>query len=103
MVPAAWIGRLLRPDPELGGAFGEALVLPGLTGPDTMYHDQWWVLDLRAGIRVAIGIHGQMILIHRPTNSVVVKLSTQPRPVDRAVFRRQVAGSLAICRRLAGE
>ena len=103
VVPADWIARLRRPDPELGAAFGGALEVPGLTGPDTYYRDQWWVLDPAAGIRVAIGIHGQMILIHRPTDSVVVKLSTQPRPVERRVFRHQVAGALAICRRLSGE
>jgi hypothetical protein len=66
-----------------------------------MYHDQWWVLDPDAGIYVAIGIHGQMVLVHRPTRTVVVKLSTQPRPVDRSVFAYQMAGSLAICRELS--
>jgi hypothetical protein len=98
---AAWIGRLLRPDPELASAFGGALSVAGVTGPRTMYHDQWWVLDPDAGIYVAIGIHGQMVLVHRPTRTVVVKLSTQPRPVDRSVFAYQMAGSLAICRELS--
>ncbi len=102
VVPGAWIGRLLRPDAELAATFGGALVVPGVTGPNTMYHDQWWVLDPAAGIYVAIGIHGQMLLVHRPTRTVVVKLATQPQPVDRAVFAYQMAGSLAICRELAG-
>jgi CubicO group peptidase (beta-lactamase class C family) len=100
VVPAAWIDRLLRPDAELSAAFRGALDLPGVTGPDSMYHDQWWVLDPAQGIYVAIGIHGQLLLVHRPTDTVVVKLSTWPRPQDRAVFRYQVAGSLAICRAL---
>jgi len=100
IVPAAWVGRLLRADPELSTAFDGALEVPGVTGPDTMYHDQWWVLDPTHGIYVGIGIHGQILLIHRPSETVVVKLSTQPRPKDRQVFRYQMAGSLAICRAL---
>ena len=100
VVPGDWIGRLLRPDRELSRAFRGALEVPGVTGPDTMYHDQWWVLDPSLGIYVGIGIHGQILLIHRPSDTVVVKLSTQPNPVDRQVFRYQMAGSLAICRAL---
>ncbi len=100
VIPAAWIGRLLRPDAELSTAFGGALTVDGVTGPTTMYHDQWWVLDPAAGIYVAIGIHGQMLLVHRPTRTVIVKLATQPKAVDRAVFAYQMAGSLAICRDL---
>ncbi len=100
IVPGWWIGRLLRPDPDLSAAFGDALEVPGVTGPDTMYHDQWWVLDPTPGIYVGIGIHGQILLIHRPSSTVVVKLSTQPKPVDRQVFRYQMSGSLAICRAL---
>ena len=101
VVPASWIERLLRPDPELSVAFGGALEVPGVTSPDSMYHDQWWVLDPVRGIYVAIGIHGQIVLVHRPTGTVVVKLSTQPKASDRAVFRYQMAGSLAVCRALA--
>jgi CubicO group peptidase (beta-lactamase class C family) len=101
VVPAAWIDRLLRPDPVLSAAFGGALEVPGATRPDSMYHDQWWVLDPASGIYVAIGIHGQILLVHRPSRTVVVKLSTQPRASDRAVFRYQMAGSLAVCRALA--
>ena len=100
VVPESWIERLLRPDPELSRAFNGALEVPGLTGPETMYHDQWWVLDPRQGIYVAIGIHGQILFIHPPSRTVVAKLSTQPRPVDRQVFRYQIAGSMAICHAL---
>jgi oligopeptide/dipeptide ABC transporter ATP-binding protein len=100
VVPAAWIERLHRPDVELAAAFGGALEVPGLTGSTSMYHDQWWVLDPAAGIYVAIGIHGQIVFIHRPSETVVVKLSTQPKPVDRDVFRYQLAGAMAICHEL---
>lgn len=102
VVPRAWIDRLRRPDAELAAAFGGALELEGVSGPDTMYHDKWWVLDPARGIRVAIGIHGQILLVHEPSRTVVAKLSTQPLPVDRAVFRYQMAGSLRICEALAG-
>jgi oligopeptide/dipeptide ABC transporter ATP-binding protein len=100
VMPASWIGRLLRPDPELSSVFRGALEVPGLTGPDSMYHDQWWVLDPTRGIYVGIGIHGQILLINRPSGTVIAKLSTQARPVDRDVFRYQMAGSMAICRAL---
>jgi oligopeptide/dipeptide ABC transporter ATP-binding protein len=103
VVPATWIERLRRPNVELAAAFRDALEVPGLTGPRSMYHDQWWVLDPAAGIYVAIGIHGQIVFVHRPSETVVVKLSTQPKPVDRDVFRYQLAGAMAICRELQAE
>ena len=97
IVPAEWIRRLLRPDPELVAASKRPLAFEGITTPDLMYHDQWWVLDPSHGVRTAIGIHGQLLLVHPPSRTVVVKLSTQPRPVDDAVFQLELAGSLAIC------
>lgn len=101
VVSAEWVRRLSRPDGQLSSVFGGALSVPGVTTAETMYHDQWWILDPTRGIHVGLGIHGQLLLIHRPSQTVIVKLSTQPKPVDRAVSAYQLTGSLAICDALA--
>jgi CubicO group peptidase (beta-lactamase class C family) len=100
IVPAKWIRRLTYPDPDLVAAFGQSLAYDGLTTPDAMYHDHWWVLDPRRGVRLALGIFGQLLLVHPPSRTVVVKLSTQPRAADDSLLRLELAGSLAICEAL---
>lgn len=95
VVPAGWIERLRRPDLDLIAAFGPP-VYRSVASAELMYHDQWWVLDPRAGIQAALGIHGQMLFIHGPSRTVVVKLSTQPRALDRTVSELQLTAAKAI-------
>jgi CubicO group peptidase (beta-lactamase class C family) len=101
VVPAEWIDRLRRPLPELAEAYAGSLTVEGTTTADTMYHDKWWVLDPGRGIRAGLGIHGQLLLVHEPSRTVVVKLSTLPRPDDDTVLQVELRGALAICEALA--
>jgi CubicO group peptidase (beta-lactamase class C family) len=99
VVPADWVGRLANPDPELVRAFStapEASLYPG-----AMYHDLWWVIDPARGVFVALGIYGQMLLIHRSAQAVVAKFSTQPKAVDLLSDRIQIVASIALCEALA--
>ncbi|HEX9519826.1 MAG TPA: hypothetical protein VF940_27090 [Streptosporangiaceae bacterium] len=78
IVPAGLVERVTAADGELVEAFSgspEAALHPG-----AMYHDLWWVIDPARDIFVALGIYGQMLLIHRSANAVVAKFSTQRYP-----------------------
>ncbi len=95
IVPAGWVERVTATDGELVEAFSgspEAALHPG-----AMYHDLWWVIDPARDIFVALGIYGQMLLIHRSANAVVAKCSTQRYPVDLQSDDLQIQASIALC------
>ena len=96
VVPAWWIDRLGVPRPDLVAVFGGVLTYDGVATPNSHYHDQWWVFDAERGIYGGIGIHGQALLIHRPADAVIVKLSTQRQPLDRALHELGLAAAMAI-------
>ena len=98
VVPEDWIARLLHRDDELIAAFDDDL----LAGhPDACYHDQWWVWDGAAGIYSGYGINGQQLLIHRPTRTVIARLSTWPDRFDERLFADADAANRAVLAHLA--
>jgi CubicO group peptidase (beta-lactamase class C family) len=68
VAPAWWIEECERgnPGPFALGSYGADL-------PAASYHNQWWHFD---GRTFALGIHGQMIAIDRPSEVVVGFMST---------------------------
>ena len=66
-------------------------------GPHACYHDFWWVYDSAAGIYCGLGINGQVLMIHHPSNTVVAKLSTWPDRMDYSLGDLTDAGLLALC------
>lgn len=99
IVPPGWVQRVTAADPELVDAFSQCL--EATLYPGAMYHDLWWVIDPAREIFVALGIYGQMLLIHRTTGTVVAKFSTQPEPWDIHTDHRQITASIALCNALA--
>ena len=96
VVPRAWLARPTTCDQELIDAF----VLPvqaGRAGPNACYRDFWWVYDSVAGIYCGLGINGQMLMIHHPSNTVVAKLSTWPERMNYELADLTDAGVLALC------
>jgi CubicO group peptidase (beta-lactamase class C family) len=96
IVPAAWMNRPTTRTQELVDAF----VLPrqsGRQGPNACYHDYWWVYDSVAGIYCALGINGQMLMIHHPSDTVIAKFSTWPQRMDYELADLTDAGLLALC------
>ncbi len=61
--------------------------------PRGAYSRQWWIADTERKIRVALGIHGQMIYIDPNTNLVCVTLASAPNPINP----RTLAAMLRIC------
>jgi CubicO group peptidase (beta-lactamase class C family) len=98
VVPAAWIERLCAPHAELIAAFDPAL-LHGL--PGAFYHDAWWVWDGAAGIYSGYGINGQQLLVHRPSQTVIARLSTWPDRGDDRLFALADAANRALLAQLA--
>jgi CubicO group peptidase (beta-lactamase class C family) len=99
VVPGAWIDRLLSRDDELIAAFDSQL-LGGL--PGAFYHDCWWVWDGDAGIYSGYGINGQQLLVHRPSRTVIARLSTWPARHDDRLLAFSEAANRAILDHLSG-
>ncbi len=99
VVPDAWTARLSVRDPELIDAYGEPSELGGQTA-EPFYHDNWWIWDARRGVHAAVGMNGQCLFVHRPSRTVVVKLSTFPDALDAELFALHHAGIAALCESL---
>ncbi len=99
VIPAEWLARLRVLDRSLIDAYaGSPNFDPNL--PDACYHDNWWIDDARAGIYSGLGVYGQTLLIHHPTRTVIVKLSSHPAPEDGRMWALQRAGLMALCESL---
>jgi CubicO group peptidase (beta-lactamase class C family) len=96
VLPREWVARVGAPRPDLVAAFGGVLTYEGVATTTSHYHDQWWVFDADRGIFAGKGIHGQALVIHRPADAVIVKLSTQAEPLDRVKDGLQLAAAVAI-------
>jgi CubicO group peptidase (beta-lactamase class C family) len=96
IVPSDWMHRPTTYSEELISAF----VLPlqaGRAGPNSCYHDYWWVYDSVAGIYCGLGINGQVLMIHHPSNTVIAKFSTWPDRMNYSLADLSDSGLLALC------
>ena len=96
IVPTKWMHRPTSRDQALIDAF----VPPPQArraGPNACYHDFWWVYDSVAGVYCGLGINGQALMIHHPSNTVVAKFSTWPDRMDYHLADLTDAALLALC------
>lgn len=93
---AGWTQRVGTPRADLVAAFGGSLAYDGVATPSSHYHDCWWVFDGERGIYGGIGIHGQALVIHRPADVVVAKLSTHAGPLERDKHELALAMAVAV-------
>ena len=92
VTPAAWIDDILTQGSEEAWTRGE---MTGLL-QHARYRSKWYVpLDVPDTL-VAIGIHGQWIYVDRRAGVTIVKLSSQPLPVDDPLDRKLLAMFRAI-------
>lgn len=96
IVPATWMNRPTTFDPDLIDAFATPRQA-GRAGPNACYHDYWWVYDCVAGIYCGLGINGQQLMIHHPSNTVIAKFSTWPERMDLHLADLTDAALLAVC------
>ena len=97
--PAAWVARRRVRDQELIDAFGDEDELGGPPG-EAFYHDNWWIWEAERGVYAAVGMNGQSIFVHHPSNTVIAKLSTFPDALDAELFALHHAGMSALCESL---
>jgi CubicO group peptidase (beta-lactamase class C family) len=101
IVPPGWAGRVTTADRELVDAFSAAPEAALYSG--ALYHDLWWIISPERGIFAALGIYGQLLLIHRTAGAVVAKFSTQLEPIDLHSDYLQITAAVALCDALAAE
>jgi CubicO group peptidase (beta-lactamase class C family) len=104
----ARVGEMMR----LGGVMGDHRIVPErwvrdtLTGGSTAawkagdfahlvengrYRNKWYQTGFDSGAFFAVGIHGQWLYVDPATEVVLVKMSSQPEPVDDPLDRQCVA------------
>ena len=88
IVPASWILDTIAGDSGYKQRFAASEQGPMM--PDGHYKNKMWVVD--ENIMLCIGIHGQFICINKATNSVIVRFSSQPEPLDIMMFANTLAG-----------
>ncbi|MGO2036935.1 MAG: serine hydrolase domain-containing protein [Brevibacterium sp.] len=95
VLSAAWIDDIFTGAADSAQVF--AASPSGRSYPGGMYRSQFWLPSASRDVAIGIGIHGQMLYIDRATQTVGVKLSSDPEPVSLA----QQHGTLAIFEAIA--
>ena len=100
VVPAAWLDDTIAGAPDGPQAFAAGDGASGYPA-GAHYRNCWWVTHPGLPMFNAAGIGGQHIVVHVPTETVVVKLSSWPDPVDARRRRATLAAVSAIAESLA--
>ncbi|WP_246475679.1 serine hydrolase domain-containing protein [Brevibacterium renqingii] len=82
VLSAAWVDDIFTGAVDSAEVF--AASPSGCSYPGGMYRSQFWVPSANRDVVIGIGIHGQMLYIDRATQTVGVKLSSDPEPVSLA-------------------
>jgi CubicO group peptidase (beta-lactamase class C family) len=72
-------------------AFKEGHIDIGLRDPNGNYRGKWYTIDRDRSAFAAVGIHGQWIYVDAGAETVIVRVSSQPIPMDIALEIRRHA------------
>lgn len=81
IVPESWIDDTLNAGDPAAWKAGD---FPHLLA-NGRYRSKWYQTGFESGAFFGIGIHGQWLYVDPSTETVLVKLSSQPLPVDDAI------------------
>jgi CubicO group peptidase (beta-lactamase class C family) len=95
VVPATWVTDTIRGASDGPMAFRALYDEPGFPA-GTHYRNCWWVRDSNEPYLHGSGIYGQNVFVHVPSETVVVKLSSWPTPLDRDALSATSAAVLAL-------
>jgi CubicO group peptidase (beta-lactamase class C family) len=96
IIPGSWIEDVVSQGDKNAWTRGDMAHF----NPGGSYRSKWYILDEARGQFCAVGIHGQWIFIDRRSETVIVKVSSQPLPVDEPLDRMILAGLKAIAAEL---
>jgi CubicO group peptidase (beta-lactamase class C family) len=71
--------------------------------PNGNYRNKWYTVDRDRTAFAAVGIHGQWIYIDPAAETVIVRVSSQPAPMDIDLDRMWLRGYAAIASHLASQ
>jgi CubicO group peptidase (beta-lactamase class C family) len=95
VVPAAWIRDTIAGAPDGPAAFvagGQGWGLP----PGGHYRNCWWVAEPAVPFLYGLGINGQNVFVHAPSQTVVAKLSTWPTATGKELLQVTTDAARAI-------
>jgi CubicO group peptidase (beta-lactamase class C family) len=97
VVPGWWIDDIHNNGDPKAWADGDlADIFPG-----ARYRSKWYTIDPSRNDLAAIGIHGQWLYVDQASDTVIVKLATQPKAMDVPLDHRWLAAFRAITAHLA--
>jgi CubicO group peptidase (beta-lactamase class C family) len=99
IVPGAWIADIVAGAPDGVEAYAEGADEADRR-PGAHYRNKWWVLSPAVQAYAGIGINGQMVFVHTPTETVVAKFSTWRTSLDPLADRWTIDASFAIANAL---
>ena len=94
IVPVEWVNDTRTADAHAADAFARGEY--GETLPGAHYRNQCWVIDPNRGVILGVGIFGQTVYVNLSTQTVIVKLSSQPEPRDLEMFMNSFAAMDAV-------
>jgi CubicO group peptidase (beta-lactamase class C family) len=95
VVPESWLDDTIAGAPDGPAAFRASESAADYPA-GAHYRSCWWVSDPGLPMFSASGIHGQHIVVHVPSQTVVVKLSSSPEVLSGPMRRATIAAVLAI-------
>lgn len=101
VIPAAWIADTLTGQHDSRDAFAARRPDGDDPFPAAFYRNKWWVLDPSVPLYTGIGIHGQYVTVHGPSQVVIAKFSSLPVADDMAFEAFHGAAFLAVAEALA--
>ena len=82
IVPERWVAACCAGDRAAYARKGYTSVFPR-----GAYARKWWIADADRRVRLALGVHGQMIYLDPSSELACVKLSSTPQAVDLDMLR----------------
>ena len=92
VVPGWWIDDIRKGGDADAWSRGKLVAV----FPNGNYRSKWYTIDRRREAFAAVGIHGQWIYVDPEDEAVIVRVSSQPLPMDLDLDRMWVRGYRAI-------
>jgi CubicO group peptidase (beta-lactamase class C family) len=96
VIPAWWLADALAGGADSRDAYAASPA--AADRPGWMYRNQFWVPYADRRVLVCLGIHDQLVYADLDQHTVVVKLSSQPTPLDSGLHAKSFALAEAVVR-----